>query len=142
MIYLAGQPIISPPPGLWLSAASAVVVRNGDILIGLRHGSRGADQWGLPGGSLNPGEGVLACAQRELFEETGMIGHAVRILAEHYDELEGERWRDSFVLVEASGEPALIEPHRCREWRWSPVGSLPTPFFDPFTATVAAMAIS
>jgi len=50
---------------------SAVVFRDDSVLLVHRaHGD--ADDWVLPGGSPNPGEGMAACAQRETLEETGL----------------------------------------------------------------------
>lgn len=45
---------------------------NGDVLLvrQYRHAVR-SDLWEIPAGKLEPGEDALACAQRELREETG-----------------------------------------------------------------------
>lgn len=50
---------------------SVVVARGGDVL--LLHRSRDSvDEWVLPGGRPRPFEGMLACAGREVAEETGV----------------------------------------------------------------------
>ena len=48
------------------------VLPNGDVLLvrQYRHAVR-SDLWEIPAGKLEPGEAPLACAQRELREETG-----------------------------------------------------------------------
>ena len=54
-------------------AVAIVPVRpNGDVLLvrQYRHAVR-SDLWEIPAGKLEPGEDPLACAQRELREETG-----------------------------------------------------------------------
>jgi 8-oxo-dGTP diphosphatase len=41
--------------------------------------------WGLPGGILEPGEDILACARRELYEETGLEAGALRLTGVYSD---------------------------------------------------------
>ena len=50
------------------------VLPNGDVLLvrQYRHAAR-SDLWEIPAGKLEPGENALACAQRELREETGYV---------------------------------------------------------------------
>jgi len=47
---------------------------NGDVLLvrQYRHAVR-SDLWEIPAGKIEPGEDLLACAQRELREETGYV---------------------------------------------------------------------
>lgn len=50
---------------------SVIVARGREVL--LLHRRRGhEDEWVLPGGRPGPGEGMLACARREVAEETGV----------------------------------------------------------------------
>lgn len=37
--------------------------------------------WGFPGGRLEFGEEILACAERETLEETGLKVHASKVVA-------------------------------------------------------------
>lgn len=54
------------------AAAVVTVTAHGEILV-LRQYKHGLGEtvWGLPAGFCNDNESALACAQRELFEETG-----------------------------------------------------------------------
>jgi len=54
------------------AAASAVIVRDGKVLIAQRAKAPLAGIWSLPGGHIEPGEKALDAAHRELLEETGI----------------------------------------------------------------------
>lgn len=49
--------------------ATVVVIENGKILLNLRSDT---NTWGIPGGSLEPGESLEETAKRELKEETNL----------------------------------------------------------------------
>lgn len=106
------------------------------LLLGQRLTSHGKDDWQFPGGNLEVGESVLECAARELSEETGLD----MAFAEHAgfsNELfsAGEREYITLYVSAAylSGEPAIMEPEKCRCWQWFPYNQLPTPLFLPIT---------
>jgi 8-oxo-(d)GTP phosphatase len=64
-------------------AAGCVVWRpcpDGEIEVLVVHRPR-YDDWSLPKGKVDPGESDLACAQREVHEETGTTGEIGRELA-------------------------------------------------------------
>jgi 8-oxo-dGTP diphosphatase len=111
-----------------------VVVRDGRLLLGLRRGSHGADTWALPGGHLEPGETDASCAARELREETGLVATAchpgpppVAWTAET-----GQPYLTRFIVADVPvGEPRLLEPDKCAEWRWCALDALPQPLFGP-----------
>jgi ADP-ribose pyrophosphatase YjhB (NUDIX family) len=46
--------------------------RDGNILLGLRHGSRGAGTWSPPGGHLDFGQDPLDSTRRGAWKETGV----------------------------------------------------------------------
>lgn len=65
--YVGHAPLIMAAAGVVLMAS------DGRILLQLRTDN---DCWGIPGGSMEPGEAFEDVARRELFEETGLTaGH-------------------------------------------------------------------
>jgi 8-oxo-dGTP diphosphatase len=110
-----------------------IVVRGSDVLFGLRRGAHGAGTWSFPGGHLDCGESVEACALRELAEETGLEAANPRRVGETTDVFpEGLRYRTSFVRVDwAGGEPHVREPEACQRWGWFSWEAAPEPLFLP-----------
>lgn len=113
----------------------AVLVRRGDrFLLGRRKGSHGAGDWALPGGHLEHGETIEACARREALEETGLALGAIT-LGPYSNDLflaEGKHYVTLFVLCEApTGTPELREPEKCAGWEWFRWSELPAPLFLP-----------
>ena len=126
--------------GVGVSVGVGVIVRReGLVLLGLRRGSHGAGTWALPGGHLEAGETVEACARREVLEETGLTLHAPRPGPYGSDVLAdaGRHYVTLFVVAEAgAGEPQRREPHKCDAWRWCRWDALPQPLFVPLRSLV------
>jgi 8-oxo-dGTP diphosphatase len=107
---------------------SAVIMREGKVLLGRRRGSHGAGLWSTPGGHLESGESFEQCVAREVEEETGLqvtdvvkLDFANNILhrdRKHYVTL-------YFKVRVAPGEPELREPAKCEGWRWFALDELP-----------------
>ena len=84
-----------------VAAAIALVVKNEQILLVRRANQPDAGRWGFPGGKIDFGEPILAAAERELLEETGINGQALRVLTavEALDEDETGGLRQHFILI-------------------------------------------
>lgn len=112
-----------------------LVKRGGRYLLGLRNGTkRGQSTWSTPGGSVAPAETVMACAARELKEETGLRAERARVVFQTLNRLEdGRQWQSVFVAVDLAGnaEPTLRESQKCAGWGWFEPRSLPSPLFAP-----------
>jgi 8-oxo-dGTP diphosphatase len=123
----AAQP--SPPR----VGVGVIVLREGRVLLGQRVGSHGAGSWALPGGHLEYGETIEACAAREVFEETGLVLTDMQRGPYTSDvfTLEGRHYVTLFVLARCEGEAELREPAKCAGWQWLRWADFPEPLFQP-----------
>lgn len=55
-------------------SVGAVVVRDGCLLLVCRGRGAAVGAWSVPGGRVEPGESLAAAVERELAEETGLVG--------------------------------------------------------------------
>ncbi|MFH1078200.1 MAG: NUDIX hydrolase [Patescibacteria group bacterium] len=111
-----------------------IVRRDGKILLGKRIGAHGSGSWSFPGGHLEFGESVEACAEREVAEETGLRVKDLRPVTFTNDvyEEEDKHYVTLFVVADhAEGEPRIMEPDRCEAWEWFAWDALPSPLFLP-----------
>ncbi len=117
-----------------------LVLDSGHVLLGLRKGAHGAGTWAPPGGHLEFGESIAACAEREVLEETGLEIRNVRYgpYTETVFASEELHYVTVFVLAEReAGEPRVLEPGKCERWAWFAWNALPRPLFEPLGDLVA-----
>jgi len=111
-----------------------MVWKHDRLLLGRRINSRGEKSWQLPGGHLEFGETVEACARREVAEEAGITIHNI-VHAGYTNDvfIEADRhYVTLFVSAEYDhGEVTVVEPDKCECWRWFMAGELPAPLFTP-----------
>lgn len=120
--------------------AAGVVVRDGRVLISLRHSeSHQGGLWEFPGGKLEPGETVEAALQRELYEELGIrAGKSSPLMRVAHDYKDKSVLLD-FLLVESfEGEPQGREGQR---WLWCPLADLPSYQFPEANKPVVARLV-
>jgi ADP-ribose pyrophosphatase YjhB (NUDIX family) len=81
-------------------AVSAIVFRDGSVLLVKRRDEPSRGLWSPPGGSVELGETVEAAAARETLEETGVRVRPLRVvdLREVIQADPGGRWRWHYVL--------------------------------------------
>jgi 8-oxo-dGTP diphosphatase len=113
----------------------AVIVRKQDcVLLGQRKNAHGEGTWAFPGGHLEYGESIMDCAQREVFEETGVQIKNLQFgpYTNDFFVEEGKHYVTLFVLADyESGEPQVEEPLKCEKWEWSPWPPKRKPLFLP-----------
>ena len=110
-----------------------MVLKDGKVLIGKRKGSHGAGLYGLAGGHLEYMESIEECARREVKEETGIEIKNVRFLCvANVKTHTPKHYLDIGVVADwESGEPEVLEPHKCEGWEWYGLDAIPQPLFDP-----------
>ncbi|MCZ0963829.1 NUDIX hydrolase [Paracoccus benzoatiresistens] len=117
------QDVRSSPLPRPITAVLAVVIRDDQVLLVQRANPPDAGLWGFPGGKVDFGETLLAAAERELFEETGVRATADRAFTavDAYDLSEDGHARQHFVLVAVrchwqSGEPSAADDALDAQW--------------------------
>ncbi|MFE2373830.1 NUDIX domain-containing protein [Streptomyces sp. NPDC059398] len=105
----------------------SVAVFRGDSLLLVGSEEDGLEVWKLPGGHLHADEGLIACARRELREESGLTAgtlHCAFVLDVH--DKDTGRYMIEIILVPS--EPVTGEPRECeagRTPRFVPMNELP-----------------
>jgi len=113
---------------------AVIVVRQGRVLLGKRINAHGAGTWQFPGGHLEYGETIEACARRELMEEAGLSIGSLRLgpFTNDFFEAEKKHYVTLFVIADqTTGDPVVREPEKCERWDWFPWAQLPRPHFLP-----------
>jgi len=96
--------------------------------------------WQFPGGHLETNESTIACAQREVREETGLEIMAMRHIGmtDKPFSVAGRQYITLMVSSEyKSGEAKVLEPDKCASWQWFDYRQLPTPLFEPINLFLA-----
>jgi 8-oxo-dGTP diphosphatase len=117
-----------------LVGVAVIVVRERRVLLGKRKNSHGTGTWQFPGGHLEFGESIDACARRELFEETGLSVTNLRMGPFTNDIFEEEKkhYVTLFVIAnQSTGEAQVKEPDKCECWGWFRWSEMPRPHFPP-----------
>lgn len=117
-----------------------LVLHQGLVLLGRRRGSHGAGTWSAPGGRLEFGEQIEACAARELREETGLTASTLELGPYSNDIFPevNQQYLTVYVVARGiQGTPANLEPDKCDGWAWFRWGEWPTPLFKPVESLLA-----
>jgi 8-oxo-dGTP diphosphatase len=105
------------------------------VLMGLRHGSHGADEWCFPGGGLELGETLEQAAIREVKEETDLQVDNLELIAVA-DELKYLKSDAKHYVVigfkaDYQGDQVVLrEPNKFKTWQWFDLNDLPENIFE------------
>ena len=107
-----------------------VIFRRDDKVLLIRRFNTGYEdrKYSVPSGHVERGESIRQAAAREAKEEIGIELEPthVRFAGVMHRKSDDERV-DFFVeATQWQGEPANLEPHKCDELLWPPMGSLPS----------------
>ena len=107
----------------------ALLVRDdGALLLVRRTIEPWRGHWDIPGGFCEEREHPMLAAERELEEETGIRGRAVRFLGMWIDDYkDGDVTLNAYYVCEPAGElEAATDSDEVSEVRWFPPGELPS----------------
>jgi len=117
-----------------------LIIQNGCVLLGKRKGAHGAGTWSAPGGHLEFGESIDACARRETLEETGLelLDLQYGPFTNNVFEADKKHYVTVFVLAKPVGSKAkVLEPDKCEGWAWFEWATLPEPLFPPLATLLS-----
>jgi 8-oxo-dGTP diphosphatase len=112
-----------------------------EVLLGLRKSSHGAGEWSFPGGHLEFGETLFETAKREVKEETDLDVHEFELIsvADEMRYIESDAKHYLNIGIRATyegGEPKVMEPTKCDQWKWFRLDDLPRPIFEGTASTL------
>ncbi|MDR3439628.1 NUDIX domain-containing protein [Telmatospirillum sp.] len=95
-----------------VGVGAVVATPDGYVLL-QRAGKHGGGLWSLPGGALEPGESLIACAVRETLEEAGVVLRDARLLPFVSEDIfPQQHWVTHYVCGETSDRPRIMEPDK------------------------------
>lgn len=111
------------------------VFKNGKFLMGCRKNAHGDGTWSVPGGHLEFGEKIEQTAKREVFEETGIRIHNIKIAGITNDIFKKEEKHYITIWVTSDwfgGKEKITEPDKFIGLEWRDFKTLPKPLFLPW----------
>lgn len=108
----------------------ALIICDGErVLLHKRISNHQGGKWAFAGGHLEKYETIEECALRELKEEAGDLQvtqpQLLQIMnVRFYDD--NKHYLTIFYICDyISGEPKIMEPKKCKEWKWFSWTDLP-----------------
>ena len=130
--YTLGMKEILQMKGGVTTVTSALIVRDGKILLGLRNYTPDkwtGSFWTTPGGRCEEGEIVEDGLRRETLEETGITYLEIQ---EHLGVVDGAKNGDrvEVFLCSTDQQAKLMEPEKFSEWKWFTPNEIPENFIN------------
>lgn len=124
------QPVL-PANKVGVGVGVFIVKDDGSFLMLRRKNAHGEGTWAPPGGHIEFGESIQACAIREVKEETGLDISEPKQFATTNDIFEeGKHYVTLHVKAKWNGDlPKIMEPEKCSQLGWFTKESLPSPLF-------------
>lgn len=106
---------------------NVIVWQHNQVLLIHRDHEPFSDYWGLPGGYLDWDESVTAGAQRELFEETGLVAPSMELVTVRSDvsASDGRQNVDMFFLTREVSGVIKVQPGEVKDAQWFSITGLP-----------------
>ncbi|KAH6609456.1 nudix domain-containing [Trichoderma cornu-damae] len=123
-----------------VGVAAVIGDANGKFLVSKRKGGHGAGEflpsfpssplgilhvrtWQFPGGHLEFGEAIVACAERETEEETALVVKGAGVIAATNDVFEADKKHYitlfvKCVMTNPDAVPQTMEPEKSEGWHW------------------------
>ncbi len=126
-----------------VGVGTAIVILNDQlqILLGKRKGAHQAGVWACPGGWLDRSDKRTEEAViREALEETGLIiGDVGGFMWTTEDHPDFRTVTLYHITDDFQGEPKVMEPEKCEEWRWFDLDQLPDSLFPGMQDVIAEL---
>jgi ADP-ribose pyrophosphatase YjhB (NUDIX family) len=115
-----------------------IIQRNNKILLGKVGEKWKGDEgeWGLPGNDLKFNEKFKDCVERNLNNELDMKLIKYDMISVNNNFWLGNHYINIGVLVEAKGEPKLLNKEDWSEWEWFDKDKLPEKLCPPARITL------
>jgi ADP-ribose pyrophosphatase YjhB (NUDIX family) len=120
----------------------AAIIERSKILLVKRKRNPEKNHWGLPGGKVEPDEGVEDAIAREINEELGISIKLHRLICtvSHLDASTGQRWTAPVYSASIMrGTPKICEPHTLAGVNWFAINRLPGPLTAATLQTLDAL---
>jgi len=117
-----------------MKTGTAVVILDADnkILLGKRQNVFGAGSWGLPGGHVKEGEGIIECAKREVMNEVNITITKLEVLEVSdliHPDIDYQLIEVGYISKDWEGIVELKEHKYCSEWKFFSLDSMPSDIY-------------